>query len=101
MDTVLVIVTGVSLALAAGMGMLLARMMREERERSDARVQLLEGTRGKRFGQAEPPARRAGGRTTSGEGGGPSLHGHAGSGGAFRGSASRPDGAVEAAPGRG
>lgn len=42
MDTVLVIVTGVSLALAAGMGMLLARMMREERERSDARVQLLE-----------------------------------------------------------
>ena len=42
MDTVLVIVTGVSLALAAGMGMVLARMMREERERSDARVQLLE-----------------------------------------------------------
>ncbi len=42
MDTVLVIVTGVALALAAGMGMLLARMMREERERSDARVQLLE-----------------------------------------------------------
>jgi hypothetical protein len=42
MDTVLVIVTGVSLALAAGMGMVLARTMREERERSDARVQLLE-----------------------------------------------------------
>jgi hypothetical protein len=42
MDTVLISVTGVSLALAAGMGVLLARMVREERRRSDARVHLLE-----------------------------------------------------------
>ena len=41
MDTLLVSVTGVSLALAAGMGVLLARMVREERRRSDARVHLL------------------------------------------------------------
>ena len=51
MDTLLLSVTGVSLALAAGMGVLLARMVREERRRSDARVHLLEelaaGPRGK------------------------------------------------------
>ena len=42
MDTILLVVTGTSLALAAGMGVLLTRMLREERRRSDARVQLLE-----------------------------------------------------------
>ena len=55
MDTVLVIVTGVSLALAAGMGMLLARMMREERERSDARVQLLEELAASGLGRTNRP----------------------------------------------
>lgn len=35
-------VTGISLALAAGMGVQLARLVREERLRSEARVQLLE-----------------------------------------------------------
>ena len=38
----LIAVTGVSLALAAAMGGLLARMVREDRRRADARVQLLE-----------------------------------------------------------
>ena len=42
MDILLVTVTGVSFALAAGMGVLLARMLREDRLRADARVQLLE-----------------------------------------------------------
>ena len=46
----LIAVTGVSLALAAAMGGLLARMVREDRRRADARVQLLEelaaGSRG-------------------------------------------------------
>ena len=41
MDTILLTVTGISLALAAIMGVLLARMLREERRRSDARVALL------------------------------------------------------------
>ena len=41
METGLLVVTGVSLALAAGMGILLARMARDERRRSDARVVLL------------------------------------------------------------
>ena len=41
METGLLVVTGVSLALAAGMGVLLARMARDERRRSDARVALL------------------------------------------------------------
>ena len=41
MDTILLTVTGVSLALAAGMGVLLARMLRDERRRSDARIALL------------------------------------------------------------
>lgn len=42
MDTVLVIVTGVSLTLAGVMALLLFRVVREERLRSGARVQLLE-----------------------------------------------------------
>ena len=42
MDTLLISITGVSLALAAGMGVFLLRMVREERRRSDARVELLE-----------------------------------------------------------
>ena len=42
MDMVLVIVTVISLTLAAGMGLMLFRMMREERLRSEARVQMLE-----------------------------------------------------------
>lgn len=41
MDTILLTVTGISLALAAIMGVLFARMLREERRRSDARVALL------------------------------------------------------------
>ena len=42
MDALLVSVTVISLTLAAGMGVLLFRLMREERLRSEARVQLLE-----------------------------------------------------------
>lgn len=42
MDSTLAIVSGISLTLAAVMAVLLARMVREERRRSDARVQLLE-----------------------------------------------------------
>lgn len=41
MDAILLTVTGISVALAAGMGALLARMLRDERRRSDARVALL------------------------------------------------------------
>ncbi|MEO6213514.1 MAG: hypothetical protein ABIP65_07800 [Vicinamibacterales bacterium] len=41
MNLFLTTLTGVSLAIAAGIGVLLARMWREERRRSDARVQLL------------------------------------------------------------
>ncbi|HJR59109.1 MAG TPA: hypothetical protein VJ813_06925 [Vicinamibacterales bacterium] len=41
MDTILLTITGLSLALAAAMGVLLARILREERRRSDARVALL------------------------------------------------------------
>jgi hypothetical protein len=41
METILATVTVISLALAAGMGVLLARLLREERRRSDARVALL------------------------------------------------------------
>lgn len=41
MDTILITVTGLALALAAGMGVLLARMRREERRRSEARVAML------------------------------------------------------------
>ena len=42
MDILLIAVTGVSFTLAAGMGVLLARMIREDRLRAEARVQLLE-----------------------------------------------------------
>jgi hypothetical protein len=42
MDTILATVTGLSLALAGVMGVLLVRMARAERRRSDARVALLE-----------------------------------------------------------
>ena len=42
MDTILVAVTTISLALAAAMGAMLMRTLRLERRRSDARVQLLE-----------------------------------------------------------
>lgn len=41
MEQVLIIVTGLSLALALGMGALLARTIRDERRRSDARVAAL------------------------------------------------------------
>ncbi|CAN5763671.1 hypothetical protein BH18ACI5_BH18ACI5_09980 [soil metagenome] len=41
MNTVLLITTGVSLVIAAGLGVQFARMLREERRRSDARVHLL------------------------------------------------------------
>ena len=43
METILATVTVISLALAACMGVLLARLVREERRRSDARVALLTG----------------------------------------------------------
>lgn len=42
MDTILLIVTGLSLAMAGVMAALLVRMLREERRRSDARVALLQ-----------------------------------------------------------
>jgi hypothetical protein len=41
MDTLLLTVTVVSLALAGALGVLLARMVREERRRAEARVALL------------------------------------------------------------
>jgi hypothetical protein len=41
MDAILLSVTGLSLAIAAAMGIVLARMLREERRRSEARVALL------------------------------------------------------------
>jgi hypothetical protein len=58
MDTILLIVTGLSLAMAGAMGALLLRMGREERRRSDARVALLEQL------ATDPPA-NAGHRSTS------------------------------------
>lgn len=42
MDSILIAITGLSLALAAGMGVTLVRTLRFERRRSDARVALLE-----------------------------------------------------------
>ena len=42
MDTILISVTALSLAAAAGMGVFLVRTLRRERRRSDARVELLE-----------------------------------------------------------
>ena len=59
MDTILIVVTGVSLTLAAIMGTLLARLLREERRRSDARVQLLEQLAAKRAERVEAAARFA------------------------------------------
>ena len=41
MDTLLITVTGLSLAMALGMAVQLARLLREERRRSDARVAAL------------------------------------------------------------
>lgn len=56
MDILLVVVTGVSLTLAIVMGALLARTMREEQRRSDARVQLLGELAGSdRPGRAQAP----------------------------------------------
>jgi hypothetical protein len=57
MDSILSIVTGISLSLAAVMTVLLARMTREERRRSDARVQLLEQLAAKRAEKAAATAR--------------------------------------------
>ncbi|MEO5897846.1 MAG: hypothetical protein ABIS06_19340 [Vicinamibacterales bacterium] len=51
MNTLLLITTGVSLAIAAVLGVQLARMLRQERRRSDARVQLL----GELAGRQIPP----------------------------------------------
>ena len=42
METILVVVTGLSLAIAVGMGAVLVRQLGEQRRRSDARVALLE-----------------------------------------------------------
>jgi len=42
MDTILVVITGLALAIAAAMGVILVRTLRLERRRSDARVALLE-----------------------------------------------------------
>jgi hypothetical protein len=57
MDAMLLTVTGISLALAAGMGVLLARMLRDERRRSDARVALLSELAGEPAAAAVlPPA---------------------------------------------
>ena len=60
MDTILISVTALSLAAAAGMGVLLMRTLRRERRRSDARVELLEqlATNGPEAGIERPPARR-------------------------------------------
>jgi hypothetical protein len=55
MNTLLLIITGVSLTIAAGLGFVLARMVREERRRSAARVQLLSELAGR---QAVPAAAR-------------------------------------------
>jgi len=41
MDTLMMAVTGLSLAMAIGMGLVLAKLVREERQRSDARVAAL------------------------------------------------------------
>lgn len=48
MDTMLIAVTALSLAAAAGMGAMLVRTLRLERRRSDARVELLEQMAGTR-----------------------------------------------------
>ncbi len=43
MDTLLITVTGLSLAMAIGMGFVVAKLLREEHQRSDARVAALTG----------------------------------------------------------
>jgi hypothetical protein len=53
MDMILMAVTGLSLAMAAGMGAMLLRTLRMERRRSDARVELLQEMAAVR---PEPPA---------------------------------------------
>jgi hypothetical protein len=53
MDTILIIITGISLALAAAMGGLLARALREERRRSEARVMLLTQLAAQRAGDLD------------------------------------------------
>ncbi|HVL66603.1 MAG TPA: hypothetical protein VM364_04995 [Vicinamibacterales bacterium] len=55
MDTLLVTVTALSLLMAVVMGGMLARLLREERRRSDARVALLEEL----AAEPEPPVDRA------------------------------------------
>ena len=57
MDTILVAVTGLSLALAAGMGVMLVRTLRFERRRSDARVALLEELAARPETRANTPSR--------------------------------------------
>lgn len=57
MDTVLIAVTLISLAMALAMGVLVARLLREERRRSDARVAaLIEMSAGVPAAQAPAPA---------------------------------------------
>src|SRR5688500_98798 len=59
MDTILIAVTSLSLAAAAGMGAMLARTLRIERRRSDARVVLLEELASSRSSLSTPqPPRR-------------------------------------------
>jgi hypothetical protein len=67
MDTILLIVTGLSLAMAGAMGALLLRMAREERRRSDARVTLLEqlATEPRANVSDRPPAATAQHRSTA------------------------------------
>ena len=57
MDAMLLTVTGISLALAAGMGVLLARMLRDEKRRSDARVALLSELAGEPAAATVRPSR--------------------------------------------
>ncbi len=58
MDAILLTVTGISLALAAGMGALLGRLLRDERRRSDARVALLADLTGEAAADDTPRTRR-------------------------------------------
>lgn len=55
MDTVLTAVAAIALAVAAAMGVMLAKLVREERRRSEARVQALTEMTAERV--ASPPAR--------------------------------------------
>jgi hypothetical protein len=56
MDTILMAVTAISLAMVVGMAGVLARMLREERRRSDARVALLTELASERGGLHHPRA---------------------------------------------